>query len=65
MKLQSFPPPSPFHLSLLLLFSLSYFFLYLIFRLCILKAYLPDAMEGYFAEQRSRAGFGAELMKEP
>lgn len=44
---------------------LTLIFLYLFFRLCLLKAYSSDTLGGYFAEQRSRAGFWAERMKEP
>lgn len=64
MKLRAFPALFPLHFSLLLLFSLSCFSLYLFFRLCLLKAYSPNALGTCFAEQRSRAGFWAEPMKE-
>lgn len=64
-EVKGFSTPLPPSFSLLHLFSLSYFSLYLFFRLCLLKAYSLDALGGYFAEQRSRAGLWAELMKEP
>lgn len=39
--------------------SFSHVSLYLFFRLCLLKAYSPDVLGDYFAEERRRAGFWA------